>query len=138
MYLLFFIICYHLFFIILSFYHLSSNNIILSFIFVNEICLDLQQDISKRLSLPADLRIPEAFLAKQSNSASPILDDGPLSRTTRRQSLSEIGFGRMETYTKLDKLGEVLAFSFDLLGGRSNEAIFFCCTFVVVFIFEIK
>ena len=64
-----------------------------------------QQDISKRLSLPADLRIPEAFLAKQSSS-SPIFD-GPLTRTNRRQSLSEIGFGRMETYTKLDKLGEV-------------------------------
>ena len=64
-----------------------------------------QQDISKRLSLPADLRIPESFLAKQSSS-SPIFD-GPLTRTNRRQSLSEIGFGRMETYTKLDKLGEV-------------------------------
>ncbi|XP_046440413.1 cyclin-dependent kinase 17-like isoform X2 [Daphnia pulex] len=63
-----------------------------------------EQDISKRLSLPADLRIPESFLAKQSSS-SPIFD-GPLTRTNRRQSLSEIGFGRMETYTKLDKLGE--------------------------------
>jgi len=62
-----------------------------------------EQDISKRLSLPADLRIPESFLAKQS---SPLLDQGPLTRTDRRQSLSEIGFGRMETYTKLDKLGE--------------------------------
>ena len=28
-------------------------------------------------------------------------------RKTRRQSLSEIGFGRIDTYTKLDKLGEV-------------------------------
>ena len=62
-----------------------------------------QQDISKRLSLPADLRIPESFLAKQSSP----LFEGPLTRTDRRQSLSEIGFGRMETYTKLDKLGEV-------------------------------
>ena len=68
----------------------------------------LQQDISKRLSLPADLRIPESFLAKQASSSSPIFDGGPLTRTNRRQSLSEIGFGRMETYTKLDKLGEVL------------------------------
>ncbi|XP_064488020.1 cyclin-dependent kinase 16-like isoform X2 [Ornithodoros turicata] len=57
-------------------------------------------DISKRLSLPADLRLPESFLSKQ------LVLDGPLSRTVRRQSLSEIGFGRMETYTKLDKLGE--------------------------------
>ncbi|XP_023233055.1 cyclin-dependent kinase 17-like [Centruroides sculpturatus] len=62
-----------------------------------------QHDITKRLSLPADLRLPESFLAKQ--SIGPILD-GPLSRSMRRQSLSEIGFGRMETYTKLDKLGE--------------------------------
>ena len=29
------------------------------------------------------------------------------SRAIRRQSLSEIGFGRLDTYTKLDKLGEV-------------------------------
>jgi hypothetical protein len=42
------------------------------------------QDISKRLSLPADLRLPESFLAKQ--SLSPTLD-GPLSRKLRRQSL---------------------------------------------------
>jgi hypothetical protein len=42
------------------------------------------QDISKRLSLPADLRLPESFLAKQ--SLSPTLD-GPLSRQLRRQSL---------------------------------------------------
>lgn len=60
------------------------------------------QDINKRLSLPADLRVPDAFLQKQS-----ISPEGPLSRASRRQSLSEIGFGRMETYTKLDKLGEV-------------------------------
>ncbi|QQP41627.1 Cyclindependent kinase 17like, partial [Caligus rogercresseyi] len=30
------------------------------------------------------------------------------SKATRRQSLSEIGFGKMDTYTKLDKLGEVI------------------------------
>ncbi|CAG2162624.1 unnamed protein product [Oppiella nova] len=61
------------------------------------------QDISKRLSLPADLQLPESFLAKQTLSPTP---DGPLTRQMRRQSLNEIGFGRMETYTKLDKLGE--------------------------------
>ncbi|KAG0432816.1 hypothetical protein HPB47_020492, partial [Ixodes persulcatus] len=60
-----------------------------------------QSDISKRLSLPADLRLPEGFLSKQQQVL-----DGPLSRSVRRQSLSEIGFGKMETYTKLDKLGE--------------------------------
>lgn len=62
-----------------------------------------EQDINKRLSLPADLHLPESFVAKQ--NVSPTID-GPLSRATRRQSLSEIGFGRMETYTKLDKLGQ--------------------------------
>ncbi|XP_076358508.1 cyclin-dependent kinase 17-like isoform X3 [Tachypleus tridentatus] len=62
-----------------------------------------RQDINKRLSLPVDLRLPASFVAKQ--SASPNID-GPLSRTVRRQSLSEIGFGKTETYTKLDKLGE--------------------------------
>ena len=31
-------------------------------------------------------------------------------RAIRRQSLSEIGFGRLDTYTKLDKLGEVRIF----------------------------
>ncbi|KAI4803396.1 hypothetical protein KUCAC02_006945 [Chaenocephalus aceratus] len=48
------------------------------------------EDLNKRLSLPADIRIP----------------DGPLSRRSRRASLSEIGFGKLETYIKLDKLGE--------------------------------
>jgi len=60
-----------------------------------------QEDLNKRLSLPADLRVPDALLQKQ-----PVNVDGPLTRASRRQSLSEIGFGRMETYTKLDKLGE--------------------------------
>ena len=63
-----------------------------------------QEEINKRLSLPADLKLPENFVEKQ--AVSPTLD-GPLSRVTRRQSLSEIGFGKMDTYTKLDKLGEV-------------------------------
>ena len=66
--------------------------------------LSSQEEINKRLSLPADLKLPENFVEKQ--AVSPTLD-GPLSRVTRRQSLSEIGFGKMDTYTKLDKLGEV-------------------------------
>jgi len=60
-------------------------------------------EINKRLSLPADLHLPESFLQKQ--SLSPTLD-GSLTRATRRQSLSEIGFGQQDTYIKLDKLGE--------------------------------
>ncbi|XP_028968528.1 cyclin-dependent kinase 16 [Galendromus occidentalis] len=62
-----------------------------------------KEDISKRLSLPADLHLPETFLAKSPVSA---ILEGPLTRNIRRQSLAEIGFGRSETYTKLDKLGE--------------------------------
>jgi serine/threonine protein kinase len=65
--------------------------------------LSSQEEINKRLSLPADLKLPDNFVEKQ--AVSPTLE-GPLSRATRRQSLSEIGFGRMDTYTKLDKLGE--------------------------------
>jgi len=65
--------------------------------------LSNQEEINKRLSLPADLKVPENFLARQ--TVSPTLE-GPLSRAIRRQSLSEIGFGRLDTYTKLDKLGE--------------------------------
>ncbi|KAA0195262.1 hypothetical protein HAZT_HAZT007658 [Hyalella azteca] len=80
-----------------------------------------QEDINKRLSLPADLRVPEAFLQKQE-----LRGDAPLSRVSRRKSLAELGFGRMETYTKLDKLGEVGAASalgvgcimYEMISGR--------------------
>ncbi|XP_005533750.1 PREDICTED: cyclin-dependent kinase 16 [Pseudopodoces humilis] len=54
------------------------------------------EDVTKRLSLPADTRLPEGGLGLP----------GPLSRRLRRVSLSEIGFGKLETYVKLDKLGE--------------------------------
>ena len=42
------------------------------------------QDINKRLSLPADMRLPESFLVKQ--AVSPTID-GPLNRRLRRASL---------------------------------------------------
>ena len=59
-----------------------------------------QEEINKRLSLPADLKLPDNFVEKL--AVSPTLD-GPLSRATRRQSLSEIGKGEIhlnvqETY----------------------------------------
>lgn len=60
--------------------------------------------------------MPDAFLQKTA-----ISPDGPLSRASRRQSLSEIGFGRMETYTKLDKLGEVSVAGGEWLWGRGRE-----------------
>uniref|UniRef100_A0A4W4FL98 cyclin-dependent kinase n=1 Tax=Electrophorus electricus TaxID=8005 RepID=A0A4W4FL98_ELEEL len=62
------------------------------------------EDVNKRLSLPADIRIPDGYLEKLQLSSPPF--DQPLSRRSRRASLSEIGFGKLETYIKLDKLGE--------------------------------
>uniref|UniRef100_A0A8C3EJD8 cyclin-dependent kinase n=1 Tax=Corvus moneduloides TaxID=1196302 RepID=A0A8C3EJD8_CORMO len=61
-------------------------------------------DVSKRLSLPMDIRLPPEFLQKL-QMESPELPK-PLSRMSRRASLSDIGFGKLETYVKLDKLGE--------------------------------
>uniref|UniRef100_A0A7N8XZT1 cyclin-dependent kinase n=1 Tax=Mastacembelus armatus TaxID=205130 RepID=A0A7N8XZT1_9TELE len=62
------------------------------------------EDLNKRLSLPADIRIPDGYLEKLQLSSPPF--DQPLSRRSRRASLSEIGFGKLESYIKLDKLGE--------------------------------
>ena len=45
-------------------------------------------------------------------------------RATRRQSLSEIGFGRIDTYTKLDKLGEVRYRCVEYVGG-DVQGVFF-------------
>ncbi|KAK0400236.1 hypothetical protein QR680_003415 [Steinernema hermaphroditum] len=63
----------------------------------------VEQDIQKRLSLPADLRLPNSVIEKLNRT--PTLDQ-PLTRKNRRASLSEIGFGKLETYDKLQKLGE--------------------------------
>uniref|UniRef100_V9KKY3 cyclin-dependent kinase n=1 Tax=Callorhinchus milii TaxID=7868 RepID=V9KKY3_CALMI len=62
------------------------------------------EDVNKRLSLPADIRLPDGYLEKLQLSSPPF--DQPMSRRSRRASLSEIGFGKLETYVKLDKLGE--------------------------------
>ncbi|NWR76777.1 CDK18 kinase, partial [Centropus unirufus] len=62
------------------------------------------QDVSKRLSLPMDIRLPPEFLQKLQMDSPEF--PKPLSRMSRRASLSDIGFGKMETYVKLDKLGE--------------------------------
>ncbi|CAD6197513.1 unnamed protein product [Caenorhabditis auriculariae] len=62
-----------------------------------------EEEIQKRLSLPADLRLPVAVVEKLNRT--PTLDQ-PLTRKNRRASLSEIGFGKLETYEKLEKLGE--------------------------------
>ncbi|KJH52713.1 kinase domain protein [Dictyocaulus viviparus] len=62
-----------------------------------------EEEIQKRLSLPADLRLPVSVVEKLNRT--PTLDQ-PLTRKNRRASLSEIGFGKLETYEKLEKLGE--------------------------------
>ncbi|NXL72926.1 CDK18 kinase, partial [Leptocoma aspasia] len=61
-------------------------------------------DVSKRLSLPMDIRLPPEFLQKLQMESLEL--PKPLSRMSRRASLSDIGFGKLETYIKLDKLGE--------------------------------
>ncbi|XP_008302354.1 cyclin-dependent kinase 18 [Stegastes partitus] len=64
------------------------------------------QDVSKCMSLPMDIRLPPEFLKKLQleSENSPLCK--PHSRMSRRASLSDIGFGKLETYVKLGKLGE--------------------------------
>uniref|UniRef100_A0A8C2PPH9 Cyclin dependent kinase 18 n=1 Tax=Cyprinus carpio TaxID=7962 RepID=A0A8C2PPH9_CYPCA len=62
------------------------------------------QDVTKRMSLPMDVRLPPEFLKKLQMESPPPCK--PLSRMSRRASLSDIGFGKLETYVKLGKLGE--------------------------------
>lgn len=96
------------------FFFFSSNSLTMFLYFAF-----FSQDINKRLSLPTDLHLPESFITKQLESPEYM---GPLSRASRRQSLSEIGFGRTETYIKLRKLGQVclgvILFTF---GGRAEK-----------------
>uniref|UniRef100_W5N1Q5 cyclin-dependent kinase n=1 Tax=Lepisosteus oculatus TaxID=7918 RepID=W5N1Q5_LEPOC len=70
----------------------------------NQIPLSIPKDVSKRMSLPVDIRLPQDFLQKLQLESPPA--SKPLSRMSRRASLSDIGFGKLETYVKLDKLGE--------------------------------
>uniref|UniRef100_A0A8C1PLN0 cyclin-dependent kinase n=1 Tax=Cyprinus carpio TaxID=7962 RepID=A0A8C1PLN0_CYPCA len=62
------------------------------------------EDVTKRMSLPMDVRLPPEFLKKLQMESPPPCK--PLSRMSRRASLSDIGFGKLETYVKLGKLGE--------------------------------
>ncbi|KAL4622366.1 cyclin-dependent kinase 18 [Arapaima gigas] len=62
------------------------------------------EDVSKRTSLPTDIHLPPEFLKKLQMESSP--PSKPPSRMSRRASLSDIGFGKLETYVKLGKLGE--------------------------------
>jgi cyclin-dependent kinase 17 len=53
--------------------------------------------------LPADIKLPQNVVEKLNRT--PTLDN-PLTRKSRRASLSEIGFGKLETYKKMFDLGE--------------------------------
>lgn len=78
-----------------------------------------EEEIQKRLSLPAYISIPPSVIEKMnrtaamaaasatSNNSSSGGDDSMMlmSRKSRRASLTEIGFGRMETYKKILDLG---------------------------------
>ncbi|KAL7080524.1 hypothetical protein ACQ4LE_000816 [Meloidogyne hapla] len=62
-----------------------------------------EQDIQKRLSLPPDIKLPLNVIDKLNRN--PTLEN-PLTRKSKRASLSEIGFGKLETYKKIFDLGE--------------------------------
>merc|ERR1719233_2813166 len=59
-----------------------------------------EEEIRKRLSLPANLQLPGDVIFGQAKLSC------PLSRASWRQSQSLVGFGQVDTYTRLDKLGE--------------------------------
>ncbi|KAK3512827.1 hypothetical protein QTP70_026482, partial [Hemibagrus guttatus] len=62
------------------------------------------EDVSKGMALPMDIRLPpNCHRMPQLESPE---DCKPLSRTSRRASLADFGFGKLETYVKLGKLGE--------------------------------
>ncbi|XP_061584168.1 cyclin-dependent kinase 18 isoform X3 [Cololabis saira] len=71
------------------------------------------EDVSK----PMDIHLPPEFVTKLQLESENVSLCKPLSRMTRRASLSDIGFGKLETYVKLGKLGEI--FMFQLLRGLS-------------------
>ncbi|KAF6767792.1 hypothetical protein AHF37_06707, partial [Paragonimus kellicotti] len=61
----------------------------------------LPNHVSNRLSLPANINLPPHLWRR----ATQFLEE-PMSRRERRCSLSEIGFGKLESYAKLDMLGQ--------------------------------
>eukprot|EP00794_Sanderia_malayensis_P006151 gene6151-6857_t len=61
----------------------------------------------KRMSLPANLNmLPQLAQRQQQQQQQKAVSPFNQSRRERRLSLSDQGYGRLETYTKLDKLGE--------------------------------
>ncbi|XP_063719529.1 cyclin-dependent kinase 17-like isoform X2 [Symsagittifera roscoffensis] len=64
-------------------------------------------NVQKRLSLPFSMRISQSSLEKVASKSPELLDvEQPLSYTVRRNSLQELGFGKAESYCRLEKLGE--------------------------------
>jgi len=69
---------------------------------IMEFCIFyLQEDIQKRLSLPPDIKLPQNVIDKLNRT--PTLEN-PLTRKSKRASLREIGFGRLETYKKVNPI----------------------------------
>ncbi|XP_063719844.1 cyclin-dependent kinase 18-like isoform X3 [Symsagittifera roscoffensis] len=65
----------------------------------------LRENLNKRLSLPATMQLsPE--VVKQMSRNTNLFSNQPISRQSRRESLHELGFGRITSYEKLEKLGE--------------------------------
>jgi len=60
----------------------------------------------KRMSLPANLNLLPELYERPSVSPTSPFGGRSMSRKERRVSMSELGYGKMSSYTKLDKLGE--------------------------------
>uniref|UniRef100_A0A3B4ZJH5 cyclin-dependent kinase n=1 Tax=Stegastes partitus TaxID=144197 RepID=A0A3B4ZJH5_9TELE len=86
--------------------YLRTNSYMKYFYTSINLSVNFFQDVSKCMSLPMDIRLPPEFLKKLQleSENSPLCK--PHSRMSRRASLSDIGFGKLETYVKLGKLGE--------------------------------
>lgn len=69
--------------------------------------IEIAEEIKRRLSLPVDTTIPRSFLMKHKNDLihSKQQTEQSLSRSERRQSLLEIGFGKLSSYVKSYVLG---------------------------------
>jgi len=64
---------------------------------------DAARTLKKRLSLPINCQLTPEILQKVHHTTSL---KSQLSRKDRRESLSDIGFGHLKSYSKLEKLGE--------------------------------
>ncbi len=68
--------------------------------------LNKSASIDKRISLPANMNIDVNKLYDAHGDASKFVLR-PLNRNSRRESMSELGYGKIESYKRLEKLGEV-------------------------------